>query len=418
MFTAIVERLQALDDAGLDAELRRIEGLRRELAAAESVVLAELDERKVYRHDHHASMWGLLRTELHWSDRDCRERMQLARLVSAHPSIGEQLHHHAISVTNVLELARVFANPRVGEQLDDVIGALQSFAERAEHDDLRQEVRGWEHRTDHREAHAQAQSAHERRRAHWHADDTGGQLVVEWGPLDAIANREILDHYEAAEWLADWDAVTETHGDDATSALMPRTAEQRRADAVTRALTDAVSTPPGSKAPEPVVNVHVDHRTFDDIMVEAELFPERDESDPFDDPTPYVLERMCRTEHGDAVDPHTVLQLLLAGHVRWVIRNDAGVPVHWGRKQRLFKGAARDAVRSLSTRCTHPGCRVPTRRTETDHLRPWSMGGSTGPDNGSPACKRHNLTRTAGYTVHRDALGTWHTYRPDGTEIC
>ena len=416
MFASVVERVQGMDDHALDDELRRIEGLRRELAAAESVVLAEMDDRAVHRRDEHASMWGHLRASVHWSDRDCRERMQLARLVDAHPSIGEALHDHRVSVTNAGELARAFANPRVGERLDEVVGAFGRLAERAEYDDLRQEVRSWERRTDQRDAHVETQTAHERRRAHWHADETGGQLVVEWGPVDAIANREVLDQYEAAEWMSDWDATVETYGDDATSTLMPRTAEQRRADAVSAALTDGASREPGAKAPEPVVNVHVDHATFQDLMVEADLFPERD-ADPFEDPTPHVLERMCRTEHGDPIDPRTVLQLLLAGYVRWVIRNDHGVPIRWGRKQRLFKGAARDAVRSMSTRCTHPGCRVPTKRTQTDHMIEWSRGGPTDPGNGNPDCRRHNLVKNRGYTVHRDALGDWHTYRPDGTEI-
>ena len=416
MFSEIVERVLEMDDHALDAELRRLEGLRRELAATEAVVLGEMDDRSLYRRDEHASMWGLLRAAVHWSDRDCKERMQLARLVAEFPEIGEALHDHRVSVTNAGELARVFANPRVGDELHDVIGAFGRLAERAEYDDLRQHVRGWERRTDQRDAHVETQTAHERRRAHWHADETGGQLVVEWGPLDAIANREILDHYEAAEWLTDWDATVEIYGDDATSVLMPRTADQRRADAVTAALADAASRAPGAKAPEPVTNVHLDYHSFLDLMVEAELFPERD-TDPFEDPTPYVLERMCRTEHGDPIDPRTVLQLLLGGHVRWVIRNDQGIPIRWGRKQRLFKGAARDAARSLSTRCTHPGCRVPTSHTQTDHLIEWSRGGPTDPANGNPACRRHNLAKARGYRVHRDALGDWHTLRPDGTEI-
>jgi hypothetical protein len=139
--------------------------------------------------------------------------------------------------------------------------------------------------------------------------------------------------------------------------------------------------------------------------------------DPFDDPTPHVSELLCRTDHGDPIDPATVLRLLLAGHIRFAIHDEHGIPITWGRKRRLFAGAARDAVRSLSTRCTYPGCRVPTRRTQVDHTVDYARGGPTDPGNGNVRCDRHNLIKNRGYTVQRDALGDWHTFRPDGTEI-
>ena len=54
----------------------------------------------------------------------------------------------------------------------------------------------------------------------------------------------------------------------------------------------------------------------------------------------------------------------------------------------------------------------------TDHIIEYSNGGTTNPDNGAPTCKRHNLFRhNRRYTITRDPLGNWHTYRPDGTEV-
>ena len=76
--------------------------------------------------------------------------------------------------------------------------------------------------------------------------------------------------------------LVEVFGDDASPMLMPRTPGQRRADALKQIFLDAASTPPGAKAPAPVANVHLDHASFQDILVEAELLPERD-VDPFDD---------------------------------------------------------------------------------------------------------------------------------------
>lgn len=418
-FIDVVADVGELCDEALDARLRSVEGLERQLAAERSALLAECERRRTYRPEH-ATIYGQLRASLGWSERDCKDATQLARLIDAHPDVGDSLFEHSMPVAAALELARAFA--RTGDELDPVIGAFCRLAERVEHDEFSLRVRAWVKRTlAATDGGDDPMHTHEARNAHWHADGDGGGLAVEWGAVDAIAAREILDRYLEAEWMADWDATVAAYGDDASKLLMPRTDAQRRADAVTRALTDAASRPAGSKAPEPVVNVHVDHATFTDLLTEAAVLPERD-VDPFDDPTPHVAphvtERMNHTDHGDPLDPRIILQLLIEGHIRWVIRNDRGIPIRWGRRKRLFDGAAREAVRSLSTRCIHPGCRVPTRRTQTDHLAEWSQGGLTDPDNGGPSCRRHNATKTAGgYTVHRDHAGRWHTYRPDGTLV-
>jgi hypothetical protein len=215
--------------------------------------------------------------------------------------------------------------------------------------------------------------------------------------------------------VADWEATVARYGDDASRLLMPRTDAQRRADAITRALQDAASRPPNAKAPEPLVNVHIDHDTFTDLLLEAELLPDR-VGDPFLTPVD-ERSRMCHTDGGDPIDPHSALQLMLEGHIRYVIRNEQGVPITWGRKRRLFEGPARDAVRSMATRCTHPGCRVRLKRTQTDHTVDFARGGPTEPGNGNPRCLRHNQLKNRGFTVWRDHLGDWHTYRPDGTEV-
>ena len=126
----------------------------------------------------------------------------------------------------------------------------------------------------------------------------------------------------------------------------------------------------------------------------------------------------CETDSGELVDPLKVLQASLEASVRFVILDETGVPIKWGRKRRLFRGAARDAVRMLGYRCIHPGCRVRSRRCQVDHTVEWHSGGETDPGNGANGCGRHNrLKHQRRYTVHRDRYGHWHTYRPDGTEI-
>ena len=404
-------------DEALVRRLRELETERRRVEADTAAALAELDARKVYRADGHASMWGLLRVVVGWSDRECRERMRVARLVTTFPDAGELLHDAQASVANVTEIARGFANPRCGGDIEAVIGTLFTEATRMEHDDFKLVVRRWEKLADVDGSHRDAQVNHEARNAHAVVWSGVGQLAAQWGEADGLANREIFERFCDVEFRADWEACVAEHGDAACKELLIRTDAQRRADALTAIFAAAASTPKGSRRPVPVLNVLIDHQTFDDLLIEQQFVPERF-IDPFESGTPLVVDRRCETEHGDPIDPKTALQIALEGHIRFVIMNDEGVPIRWGRERRLFEGAARGAVMLQSHRCTAPGCRVRSRRSQADHTRPWADGGGTDPDNGNPKCRKHNLLGNHGYTTRRDKRGRWSTFRPDGTEIC
>ena len=415
MYGDVVEWVAGADTDALLSQLAAVEERRRAAEAEVAVIVAELDDRKVHRPEH-ATMYGVLRSRLGWSDVECRDRLRLGRLFAAFGDAGELLHDGRASVANMIEIARAHANPRCGDQIELDLGALLTAACRKEHDDLRRDVQAWEQRVDHRHAEERAMHQHELRDARMVNTTDGAELKGRWGELDGLAIREVLDQFTQAEWETDWAATVERYGDDASPILMPRTASQRRADAVTAIFERAASTPPDARPPKPSVVIHVDHATATDIMTEMDLLPERD-TDPFEHGKPVTTDRRCETANGTPVDPRTAIRVALAGHIRWAIHNETGVPITWGRKRRLFTGAAADAVRSTSTRCTFPGCRVPAGRCELDHIRPYARGGRTDPGNGGPLCDRHNQLKNRGYTTWRDPTGTWRAYRPDGTEL-
>ena len=264
-------------------------------------------------------------------------------------------------------------------------------------------------------AHRDREQSHTNRNAHFFEFQGQGTLVAQWGDVDTALNQPIFDRFVQAEWESDWAWTVEQHGEGAAVALMPRTDAQRRADAMSAIIRRAGSTAT-TKGARVVTNIHVDWQNYQDLLAWAAVFPER-AVDPFEHADTLVAQWRCETGDGMLIDPVAVLRASLEGYVRFVILNDQGVPIRWGRERRLFQGPARDAVMSLSPRCTHPGCRVPASRSEADHLRPWADGGHTEPSNGGPKCGGHNLFRTRGYASSRDRFG-WHTYRPDGTEIC
>jgi hypothetical protein len=416
MFADVVAEVGGRDVTSLLDRLVALEERRRRDEAEQAAVLAELDRRRAFSIDGHATMWGLLRSLVGWSDGECRTRMRTARLVAEFAEAGDLLDHGRAPVANIAEIARAHANPRCGHEIEQVVGTLFTEACRLEHDDLKRLVRQWEQLADVDGAHRDRAAHHAARTAQLAVWDGVGHLVAQWGEADALLNREIFEQYVQAEWHTDWELTVARHGDDACTALMPRSDAQRRADALTRIFADAASAPPGSTGPATVVNIHVDHDTFTDLLTSTELFPDH-VRDPFEDRVPLVTDRRCCTMDGHVVDPDHAVRSMLEGYVRFVIHDEGGVPIRWGRRRRLFTGAARDAVMSLSPRCTHPGCRVRASRSEADHTVEHARGGGTDPDNGGPRCRRHNQMKNRGYTVHRDRSGRWHTYRPDGSEI-
>lgn len=197
---AVVDRVEAADDAELLDRLRDLEKQRRTHAAEEAVVLAELERRKVFTVDGHASMWGLLRSMVGWSDRECRERMRIARLVAVYREAGESLHEQFAPVASIAEIARGFANPRCGGEIESVIGAMLGAACRLEFDDLKVVVQRWERYADTDGAHRDRVGNHEGRTAHVVVAGGVGYCQGQWGELDGVANRKVFDRYVDAEW--------------------------------------------------------------------------------------------------------------------------------------------------------------------------------------------------------------------------
>ena len=182
-----------------------------------------------------------------------------------------------------------------------------------------------------------------------------------------------------------------------------------------RMALDAVSTPPGAQAPEPVVNLVCGLDTVEALLADAGLIPDHPTTNR---PTPATpgADR-CETTTGIPVTPADVVQAMIHGRIRRVVFDSAGVVIDAGRLRRLFDGAMRDLMRLHSPTCIFPGCNRPATWCQIDHLTDWQHGGTTTAANAGPMCARHNQLKNSGFTVWRDPNGVFHTYHPDGTEI-
>ena len=133
---------------------------------------------------------------------------------------------------------------------------------------------------------------------------------------------------------------------------MPRTAGQRRADAL-MAIFEAAATAGIDGVPlEVVLNLVMDHDQFEQYTRQ-----QLDATPVAIDPAT-VRDRRCETVDGVPVDPRQAVALALLGHVRRIVVDGAGVVVNAGRLRRLFTGPLRDILQVIEPRCIWLGCTI------------------------------------------------------------
>jgi hypothetical protein len=213
---------------------------------------------------------------------------------------------------------------------------------------------------------------------------------------------------------------------------LPRTASQRRHDAIHTIFVAAVTAPADGKRPEPVVNINIDKTTFDEVVLKHHLGTSNEFFDP--DPggklnnelgqqliahAPDLIDRRCETTSGIIVHPEHALKAALTGHIRRVVIDTAGVVINMGRLQRLFTGSARTAAQLLATTCSHAGCQIPATLCDVDHLEPWTQShGRTDQHNAGPGCNPHNRRKHKNrWQTRRAKNGLIYTIRANGTII-
>lgn len=406
--------VDALDARELADRLGDVERAIRRLEAAAASIIATADRREVFRDDGHVSVRGWVKASIRAADVDVTHRLRTARLCTAIPACHDQLAAGRLGVAQVRELARAHANPRCGGQLAAVADELLRSATSHIYEVFCRGVRHWERLADADGAHHAHDDAHAARSAGMTAIGETGYLDARVGSAQFAAMKEVFDRFAQAEFEAEWDELRARLGDDACPGMLQRTERQRRADALAAIFERAAAAEPGAKSPEPVVNIIIDQHIYD-TQLAAMVEGRKARFDASD-----LLHTRCRTTSGVPIDPADAVVASLVGHVRRVVLGADGVIIDLGRRSRTFTGCARDAALLQAAldsdgRCLWPGCGH--RRCQIDHSHDWGDGGVTDQRNAGPLCPRHNRFKSRGYRCWRDATGTWHTYRPDGSEI-
>jgi hypothetical protein len=434
-FVDVIEEAIGLTDAEIDERVRASELAMREQQAHHAALLTVAEHRGVYRADGHRSMKGYLRATCNVSTREASRQRTIATVCDAVPEIGEALLKGRIGVPQVLEIARIHANPRTRGFFTRVAPIYLDRAEYDCHDDLRCAIDDFLHLADQDGAFTELLNHVEHRTAS--ANVVGGTLDVRVTGGDPIVAEEVVATFEwfvEQEFERDVRERAERHGDAAHQHPLARTDRQRRFDAWITMARAARAYGDGTTPADVVVNLVADPRTMNEAFAHAELVVESEDgvetielSDAdiddvlaaaADDPAGWTTRR-CETSRGAAIHPRQLTRAALTGYVRRVAIDEQGVVIDWGRRKRFFTGDAREAAKLLVRRCTHPGCTVCPEYADVDHADEWYRDdGPTDQRNANIECRTHNLFKSgARWRVRRDGDGRRFHIRPDGSVV-
>ena len=382
----------------------------RRFDALQIAVLGEVDRNGVYSEDGHTSAVGWAAFNGRSSREVPNRQLKAARAFRDLGSVAAAYQAGDVGSEQVDVLARLRSNPRCGDQLAASETLLLRDAQELAFNDFKVCAQRWEQLADHDGREPDEETVHQRRQLSLSRMPDGGWRVAgRFGGLQGEALNAVIEEFTKTERLADWETARAEHGTNANQSHLGRTATQRRADALVAMALQAASTGPGSQRPEPIVHIIVTQQ-----VVEDEIIRRDGGTPPHRDPVSYRQYR-CETINGTPVAPGDVMSALMVGHFRRIMFGPGEASV--SRKARLFPGPLRALLDVRDRHCTHPGCDRSVVDCEGDHTEAYRETRNTSIGNGGLRCGSHNRFKEAGYRAWRDPGGTWHTYRPDRTEI-
>lgn len=412
-----VDDIDGLAGPDLDRALVAVERARRQVEATYLAVLDAAETAGRYRDDGHASVKGWAIALGGTAPLETHRRLQSMRAVRELPGTRAGLADGTLGVDQAREIAKLHANPRARSVIVEAEADLLRHATGRPFDEFSDVARRWHAFADPRGTERTARRAHEDRQAHVFERNGVVHLHARCGVAQGAAMLELFDRACEAEFIADWEAANSSPPDGgserraAGDGALSRTPLQRRMDALHAIFERAASTPTGAVRPEPLVNIVMTKAEY-----EASLAHGLGGAPPPAATADDIDTKRCETLQGLQVTPADAVMAAVQGHVRRVVVDSAGVVTDLGTRRRFVNGA-RDAVLLGGRRCLWPGCGRNSHTNQVDHTTEHARGGRTRPDNGGPACGRHNRWKSRGYRVVRGGDGVWRTYRPDGTDV-
>jgi len=387
------EKVSALSSsAEAETLLIELELLKRHVEVATARLVDRVALNGWFQVDGCVSVVSWLRTTVNWPVAEAKRVVRVADLVRHYPQVADQMSDGVLASGPVTRLAGLHANKRVTAQLPEFMDSMVDYAQALPCDDFSQLASRWEQLADADGAHRSHETVHDDRDATVTAAGTATYVDARLGNTQGALITEVFERFVQAELARDL-AERDALGLSPTS--LARSSKQRRADALYAVFASAASQ--FAAAPEPLVNIVIDHRTYERTLAAMDT---GGRLGSLIEPGDNLLDARCETTAGVLLDPVDVVATSLVGYVRRVVVNTAGVPIGLGRRSRLFTGHTRAAALLRRRRCIWPGCNVLT--CDVDHRVPWVDGGDTDVGNADPLCRRHNRLKVHGYTTHYD----------------
>lgn len=434
MFDDLIEALMELPDQALDDRIRELALQSRQLDAELAGAVRVAENRQLGAADGHRTINAYLRATLNCSSTDASRLRARARAVDTIDGLGEAWLAGRIGNSQITRFTEIVGNRRIRHRLAEFAPMLLDHAELLPYSEFTQCADRFVTHADQDGAHDAHDDAIEHRDAH--VSHVGGSVEITAHGGDGLTTAELMaihQRFVEAEYQTDVEARRAEFGDAADQHPLPRTSGQRRFDAFATIFHRAAAAEGLGSTGDPLVNVVIDAATWSRVLAVSGLppttSPDGQPVDPFTGlarpsdlvdelvASPQSLDDLrCETSSGVPLHPHDVLRAALAGHVRRVVVDAAGVAIDMGRRRRLFEGPAREAAKLLLLRCEHPGCELPADLCDVDHADEWTDGGHTDQHNSRVRCGSHNVDKTRyRWRSKRATNGRTYTIRSDGT---
>ncbi len=409
-----VDLFPLLSGAARDAEFMATEREIRRLQALQARRIRHTEATCGYADDAFHSIASWLQAVTNVGRGTARARVGIARLLDAMPQLAAAVAAGKVSDDHLRLVARLFNNERCRPLLADSDQLLAGHAATLTVHDFREVCQRWEAWADPDGTQAGHDQSHQNRGVSFAQSGTGFSFAAQGAAAVGEELLNIIRAHEQAEYETDLAERARRHGDQAHLFPFTRTSRQRRFDAFRTVMLKGAATD---------ADGHV-ATTINLVSTPAELeriirsyLADTDSASDADADAATGKLRLSETVNGTPVSDRDMLSAALTGQIRRVVVDSAGRVIDLGRRQRLFTGAAREAVKLSGDRCCWPGCEHTVNSMHLDHLEAFANNGTTDPGNGAITCPTHNQAKERlRIRVKRDETG-WHHYRPDGTEI-
>jgi len=335
----------------LAGEMRQLHRQIAQLQARLVQCVGEFDAAQGCELDEYRSTAAWLRGELHVHPREASQWVGMARQLRHLPAVEAAFTSGAISQTHVAVIARTARQVGV-EHVAASEETLLNVATSGNPERLRVATQHLRYCVDPDGADRDAVKAYERR-----------ELSVAPTIYGMVSIQGMLDPTSGATVLAAIDALTPPPRDDD-----PRTAGQRRADALTELCRLALDSGalPKVNAEKPHLLVTIPYETLTTKVGAATL-----------NWTGFISATDAR-------------QLACDCAVIPAVLNSAGEVLDIGRKSRIWPTAIRRAIELRDRTCRHVDCDAPAHYCDIHHKRHWADGGPTNTANGVLVCRNHH----------------------------